>query len=452
MIPNIDTTIYRRPAELLSNLIRFNTTNPPGNEGECIHYIAQLLTAAGIETHVLAKDPNRPNLVARLQGRKRSDSPLLIYGHVDVVAADPGKWVHPPFSGDIADGFVWGRGALDMKGGIAMMVGSFLKAKIEESPLNEDILLCLLSDEEEMGEFGSDFMVSHHADYFNGVKYALSEFGGFTLYIGNKTFYPIEILQKQKCIIKAVLRGPTGHGSNFMRGGAVATLSQMLDQLDKNLLPVHVTPVVDAMFRTMSENLPFPNGAIMRLLTKPRATDFVLNLLGKKGHAFIPMFHNIVNATIIRGGEKINIIPGEIEVHFDVRILPGLSPDDVIDELRSIIGEEVRLEVLHYDHGQSEPDMGLFEMLAGIIRESDPEGIPVPFMLTGCSDARFFSRLGIQTYGFMPMQLPQAMNFNHLIHSADERIPVDTLTFGMNALGEAMKRYTGIPPTKGAAK
>ncbi len=443
MEQEIDKTIYQRPVELLQHLIRFNTSNPPGNERECITYISHLLNAAGIETHLLSKDAHRPNLVARLGGKEKHVPPLLLYGHVDVVpAGDDSAWKYPPFEGKIADGFVWGRGALDMKGGVAMMVSAFIKAKIEKVPPPGDVVLCILSDEEELGEFGACFLVEHHPEIFKGIRYALSEFGGFTLYVGGKKFYPIEIAQKQKCGIKAIIRGPAAHGSSLMRGGAMAKLAKMLIQLDKNNLPVHITPAAKKMFNPMADALPFPSGWIMRQLLKPRCTDFILKLLGEKGKVFVPMFHNTVNATIVKGGDKINVIPAEIEVHMDVRLLPGFGPDDVIKELRSIIGKDIELELLFFDAGPAEPDIHLFDTLVGILKEADPEGIPVPLLLTGSSDARFFSKLGIQTYGFMPMQLPEEMNFSRTIHAANERIPVESLAFGTDAIFQAIKRFS----------
>lgn len=439
MVEDIDKTIYRRPVELLQHLIRFDTTNPPGNERECVSYISHLLEAADIEVHMLSKDPHRPNLVARLKGGQEA-SPLLLYGHVDVVAADSKDWKYPPFEGQIAEGYVWGRGALDMKGAVAMMISAFMKAKAEHTRLPGDVVLCILSDEEDLGEYGARFLVEHHPELFKGVRYALGEFGGFTLYVGGKKFYPIEIAQKQKCGFKAVIRGPAGHGSSHMRSGTTAKLAQFLDRLDKSDLPIHVTPPVEMMFRAMADALPFPTGWILRQLLKPRRANFILKRLGKKGEVFIPMFHNTVNPTIVRGGDKINVIPSEIEVHMDVRLLPGFTPDDIVKELRPIIGDDVELELLFFDEGAKEPDMGLFDTLASILQEADPGGVPVPLLLTGSSDARFFSKLGIQTYGFIPMQLPEEMNFNRTIHAANERIPLETLEFGTNALSKAMLR------------
>jgi acetylornithine deacetylase/succinyl-diaminopimelate desuccinylase-like protein len=433
----IDKSIYKRPVDLLQELIRFDTSNPPGEERECVAYLSHLLRAFDIETHQYSKDAHRPNLVARLPGRG-DKPPLLLYGHVDVVPADPAGWKYPPFEGVIADGFVWGRGALDMKSGVAMMVSAFIKAKEERAQLPGDVILCILSDEEELGEYGARFLVEHHPELFKRVKYALGEFGGFTLYAGGKKFYPIEIAQKQRCGIKVTVRGPSGHGSSVMRGGAMARLAKLLESLDKNTLPVHVTPPAKEMFNAMADHLSFPANLILRRLLKPKWNKLMLKILGKAGEVFVPMFRHTVNATMLRTGEKINVIPDKIEVQLDVRILPGFGPDDVMKELRPIVGDDVELDVLFYDAGPSEPDMGMFDVLAAILKESDPGGIPVPLLLTGSTDARLFSRLGIQTYGFIPMRLPGDMNFNRLVHAADERIPVETLQFGVDAIFKAM--------------
>lgn len=442
----IDKTIYQQPVELLQNLISFDTSNPPGNERECVRYISKLLCAVDIETHLLSKDPHRPNLVARLKGKDKHVPPLLVYGHVDVVpAGDVNAWEYPPFEGKIADGFVWGRGALDMKGPIAMMVSAFMKAKTEETKLPGDVVLCILSDEEEKGECGARFLVEHHPELFKGIRYALGEFGGFTLYVGGKKFYPIEVAQKQKCGLKAIIHGPSGHGAAHMQDGTMAKLAKFLDQLDKAALPVHVTPEAEKMFKAMADVLPFPTGWVLRQLLKPKRTDFILKRLGKKGEIFIPLFHNTVNATIVQGGDKINVIPDKIEVQLDVRLLPGFEPDDMVKELRPIIGRDVELELLFFDEGPEEVDMALFATLAGILKEADPGGIPIPLMITGSTDARFFTRLGIRTYGFIPMQLPEDLNFFSLAHMPNERIPLESLEFGSKAIFQAMQRFHVTP-------
>lgn len=436
------SSIYQRPSELLQRLIRFDTTNPPGNEAECISYINGLLTKAGIETTILARMPERPNLIARLRGQGNI-SPLLLYGHVDVVTTVNQKWQNPPFEGKLIDDFVWGRGALDMKGGIAMMLASFLRAKAEGLNLPGDVVLVIVSDEETGGDFGSKYLVENHSDLFEGIRYAIGEFGGFTLYIGKRRFYPIMVGEKQKCWMRATIRGPGGHGSIPVRGGAMARLSRLLQKLDKNRLPVHITRVASLFFKTVALSLGGLKGLIVGQLTNPLLTNSLLNLLGERGRLFDPLLHNSVSATILHGSEQINVIPSEISVGLDGRLLPGYHPDDMIAELHQLIGSDIELEVIRFDPGPIDPDMGLFDTLADILRKADPDGIPIPLLLSGVTDGRFFSRLGIQTYGFLPMPLPEDLNFSQTIHGANERIPVEALDFGASAIYELLQRYKG---------
>src|ERR671911_648120 len=437
---NEELPIYERPVELLQHLIRFDTTNPPGNERECVEWIAGVLRDGGYETEILAKDPERPNLLARLEGRGEAPA-LLLQGHVDVVSVRGQDWQHPPFEGELVDGWVWGRGALDMKGGVAMMLAAFLRARAEGLAPPGDVLFLALSDEEAGGDYGARFLVGEHARKFDGVRYALGEFGGFPLYVGRRRFYPVQVAEKQRCFTRAVLRGPGGHGALPMRGGAMAKLARLLKRLDRRRLPVHVTPVARRFLETMSDASPFPTGTILQGLLEPRLTDRMLDLLRSKGQVFDPMLHNTVNATIVRGGEKINVIPSEVTVELDGRLLPGYSPADMIAELHRLVGEDVGFEVISHDPGPPEPDMSLFDTLSGILSEADSDGIPVPLLMPAFTDARFFSRLGIQTYGFLPMKLPAGFNFNETIHAADERIPAEALSFGADAIYKALQRF-----------
>lgn len=434
-----DAAIYQRPAELLQRLVRFNTTNPPGNEAACISYINQLFTEAGFSTTILAADPERPNLIARLQGQGNAP-PLLLQGHVDVVTTEKQVWQQPPFAGNIVNDYVWGRGTLDMKGGVAMMIAAFMRAGTEAEALPGDVILAVLSDEEAGGDYGAKYLVENHADIFKGTRYALGEFGGYTAHIAGKKFYPIQVLEKQVCWMKAIVRGPGGHGSLPMHGGATAKLAQMLQQLDRHRLPVHITPIPGQMLEAMSAVLPDPIASSLRQLLDPAQTDQILDRLGPLSQIFDPILHNTVNVTIIQGGNKINVIPSEIVVEMDGRLLPGYTADDMMKELRSLLGNEVELELVRYDEGRSEADMGLYDTLAAILCEADPEGIPVPLLMPAVTDGRFFSRLGIQTYGFLPMNLPPDFNFLQTIHAADERIPVEAVEFGTQAIYEVLKR------------
>ncbi|HNB51164.1 MAG TPA: M20/M25/M40 family metallo-hydrolase, partial [Anaerolineales bacterium] len=398
------------PAALLQKLIQFNTTNPPGNEAACIAFIRDLLTQAGIASQTFALTPERPNLIARLPGQGRA-APVLLYGHVDVVTTENQRWTHPPFEAKIADGFIWGRGALDMKGGVAMMVAAFLRASRQQAArqpretLPGDVVLAIVSDEEAGGDVGAKFLVEQHPEQFQGIRYAIGEFGGFSLAIGGKRFYPIQIAEKQLCSIKATVRGVGGHGSLPVRGGAMARLGKLLQDFDRRPLPVHITPAARMMIHAMADAVGGVQGTVLRQLTRPALTDRVLNLLGERGRVFNPLLHNTISPTMLEASSKINVIPNEVSVGLDGRLLPGFTPEDMLGELRHIAGEDVILTVERFDPGPGEPDMGWFETLAGILREADPDGIPVPLLLSGVTDGRFFSRLGIQTYGFLPMAL-----------------------------------------------
>jgi acetylornithine deacetylase/succinyl-diaminopimelate desuccinylase-like protein len=425
--------------ELLQELIRFDTTNPPGNETACIAFVRGLLEEEGVETQTYEKEPGRPNLVSRLKGGEAQ--PLLLQGHVDVVTTVGQAWTHPPFEGRLEDGYVWGRGALDMKAGVAMLVHAFLRAKRENAGLPGDLVLLILADEEHGGDYGARFLVEEHPELFEGMRYALGEFGGFTLHAGGRRFYPIQVAEKQICWLKATVRGPGGHGAMINRGGTIARLGRLLTDLDRKRLPVHVTPVVRESVEAIAAALSRPQAAVMRSLLKPRFTDGALRLLGAQGALFEPMLRNTVNATIVRGGAKINVVPSEIELELDGRALPGFTPDDLIGELHELVGADVEIELVRHDPGPSAPDLGLFETLAGVIRELDPQGIPIPLLQIGVTDGRFFSRAGVQTYGFLPMRLPEGFQFTKLIHAADERIPVDGLEFGAEAVWRAVQRF-----------
>jgi acetylornithine deacetylase/succinyl-diaminopimelate desuccinylase-like protein len=438
--PGDSTTIHERPVELLQNLIRFDTSNPPGDEAGCVEYVNGLLRAAGFETSVLALDARRPNLIARLAGRGDAP-PLLLYGHVDVVTTIGQDWTHPPFEGSLVDGYVWGRGALDMKGGVAMLLAAFLRARAGGLTPAGDVVLAILSDEEALGEFGAKYLVENHPEQFEGIRYALGEFGGFSLPVGGKRFYPIQVTEKQVCWMKATVRGPGGHGSLPMRGGAMARLADVLEKLDRGRLPLHVTPTARLMIEGIAAELPFPGSLLLRLLLHPRLAAPALRALGSRVQMFEPMLHNTVNATMVGGGVQVNVIPSEITLQLDCRLLPGYGPEGFIAELRSLIGDEVELEVIRYDPGFADPDMGLFDTLAGILREADPDGMPIPLLLTAVTDGRFFSRLGIQTYGFTPMKLPDGFNFQHVVHAADERIPAEAVTFGTDAVYKVLQRF-----------
>lgn len=432
--------IYKRPLELLQNLLRFDTTNPPGNEAECIAYIDGLFRDAGIETTVLGRVPERPNLIARLKGRGEAP-PLLMHGHVDVVTTANQAWQHDPFAGEIADGYLWGRGALDMKSAVANMICALLRAKSEGFVPAGDILVAAVSDEEQGGDYGAKWLVENHPELFQGVKYSIGEAGGDTTYIVGQKFYPIQVAEKQICRIQATFRGTGGHGSVPRRGGAMSKLGKFLTTLDQKRLPVHITPVVEQMLSGMLAALPASMSHGVQGLLDPTTTDATLDGMGSIGMLLDPLLHNTVSPTIVEGGHAINVIPSEITLKLDGRLLPGFTPDDGIQELRALVGDDVQLDVLRYDSYPTQIDLSLYETLAGIMREADPEGTPVPYVLTGVTDGRHFAQLGIQNYGFTPLKLPDDDSLVRTVHDSDERVPVDAMDFGADCTYKLIQRY-----------
>ncbi|MEI6186547.1 MAG: M20/M25/M40 family metallo-hydrolase, partial [Dehalococcoidia bacterium] len=328
--------IYTRPAEILKHLIRHNTVNPPGNEAACINYIKGLLDWAGVQNTIVAGEPSRPNLVARIPGQG-SAPPLLMYGHIDVVTTANQKWRLNPFVGEELDGYIWGRGALDMKGAIAMMLAALMRAKSDGLVPPGDVLLAVLSDEENHSTFGAEYLVTSQAQLFQGVKYAIGEFGGYTSHILRHRFYPIMVSEKQGCGVIANLRGKGGHGAWPERGGIMARLGRLLQSLERRL-PVHLTPVAREQVRCTAEGLPSPLKQTLMQLLIPALTNSILDTLGQQLRMFDPILHNTVAATTIRGGESFNQVPGQVTLGLDCRLLPGFSPDDIIAELKGLAG------------------------------------------------------------------------------------------------------------------
>jgi len=433
--------LHLRPAELLQRLIRFKTVNPPGDEEECIRYVAGLLGEYGIESQLFAKVPGRPSLVARVKG-EGSAPPLLLYGHVDVVPApDEELWEHPPFSGENAGGYIWGRGALDMKGGVAMMIAALLKAKAEGLRLPGDVILCVVSDEENGGDFGARFMVEEHPEWFAGVRYAIGEFGASSLYLAGRRFYPIMVAEKQICHLEAIIKGKGGHGSMPVRGQAMAKLGALLQALDRKAFPVRLTAATRGMLQAIAAALPGLKGALLKGFFGSSLAEPILTALGPKAGILHAVLRNTVSATVIRGGESTNVIPSEIVVRLDGRILPGCTSADFLAELRTVLGDDLELKITRHDPGVGEADLGLFEVLRSVLRAADPEGFPIPFLLPGVTDGRHFARLGIQTYGFLPMRLPEDFKFSETIHARNERIPIEALEFGTDAIYQVLQRF-----------
>lgn len=425
--------------DVLRSLIRFDTTNPPGNEADCIGFVQQILERAGIETTTFTDEPGRPNLVARVAGEDAS-APVLLQGHVDVAPTAGQQWRRPPFSGALTDGFVWGRGALDMKGGLAMMISALVRLREAGVRPAHDLILAVLSDEESGGDRGARFMVEKHPEVFRGVRYGIGEFGGFSMLIGGRRFYPVQVAEKRTCRVRATIRRGGGHGAFVHRGGTTARLARLLGDIDRRQPPMRATPVVREMLARIIAEIPTRSALPYRALLQPRLSGRAVRRLGPLARLFEAMLRNTVTATVVRAGEVPNVVPANANVLLDVRVLPGCSTSRALDEIAEIVGDDVELEIVREEPSVPQPDLGRLDVLAEILRELDPEAVTIPFLQIGGTDARHFARLGIQMYGFVPLQLPQEFDFLSLVHAADERVPVDALRFGAEAMARALVR------------
>lgn len=426
--------------EHLQNLIRINTTNPPGHEIAACQYLAAVLKKENIPFTILESAPGRANLVARLVG-DQTQKPLLLTSHLDVVPAEKEFWQEDPFGGVIKDGFIWGRGAVDMKQMTAMELAVFLKAHREKLPLKRDLILAAVADEEAGCEHGSKFLVTHHPELIR-AEYALNEVGGFSLTIDQHVFYPIGVAEKGLCWFKIIARGKTGHGSMPHDQQALPHLCLATHAITHQDLPFHNTPLVTEFVNELAKKQPFPKNLILKGTTKKMFSRFILKYLfpnAAKAKNFRNMFHNLATPTVFRAGSKENVIPSSAEVIVDGRILPGQTIQSFLQEVQKLIGQGFEIEVLQAEEpNQTDFDNDFFNTLKTSLVSLDPQAIPVPFLIPGFTDAKHYAKLGIKCYGFAPTKLPADLNFGELYHGHNERIPVTAIEFGVKTLWDVI--------------
>jgi acetylornithine deacetylase/succinyl-diaminopimelate desuccinylase-like protein len=430
--------------ELFRALLRFDTTNPPGAEAACVAFLAEHLRAAGLEPQVLASAPGRANLVVRLAG-DGSAGPLLLNGHVDVVAAEADRWRHPPFGGEVHDGAVWGRGAVDMKHMVAMSATVLgLLARLR-APLRRDLVFAAVADEEAGCAAGSAWLVERHADKVR-AEYALGEVGGATVYLGGRPVYPIEVAEKGVAWLRATASGATGHGSIPRDDNAVVRLAEFLARVGRRRLPLHLSPEVRGFVEALAAAQGRPAGTVLRLLLSPRWSGLVSGrLLGDQGaaRALAAVLRNTATPTVLRAGQKTNVIPGRAEAELDGRIAIGSSEAELLAELRALAGADVELELVAPSHPPTvgHADTELFGILAAVVAEHHPGAVAVPSVISGFTDAKYWSRLGTTCYGFSPLRLePGDADFTALFHGDDERVPLAGFGAGLRMLADAVAR------------
>jgi acetylornithine deacetylase/succinyl-diaminopimelate desuccinylase-like protein len=433
----MDTTAVDEVVGICRDLLRIDTTNtgdPLTTIGERVaaEYVATQLSEAGIEVELHESAPKRANLVARIPGRDSSRGALLVHGHLDVVPADASEWSMPPFAGEEKDGYLWGRGAIDMKDFDAMTLAVVRDWQRTGYVPPRDIVLAYTADEEAGMEFGSQYLVREHAGLFDGCTEAIGEVGGYS-YTINKDLrlYLIQTAEKGLNWMRLHARGRPGHGSFIHDDNAITALAEAVARVGRHRFPIVVTPTVRAFLEQVSEALGIdldpdnPEQAVAKL-------GPIANLIGAT-------IRNTANPTRLEAGYKDNVIPGKASATIDCRFLPGQG-DAFLAELREVIGPDIEIEHVQRQQAvETEFDGALVEAMGAALRAEDPGARTVPYLMSGGTDAKAFATLGIRCFGFAPLRLPADLNFSALFHGIDERVPVEGLKFGVRVLDRLLR-------------
>lgn len=429
-------SVEQEALQYLQGLIRIDTTNPPGNEAEACAFLASILEREGIPFEILESAPGRANLVCRLRGAG-SAAPLLLNAHLDVVGVERSRWTHDPFGGEIDQGCIWGRGALDMKNMAVMSLVSLLLVHRHRIPLRRDLVFAAVADEEAGGTFGSAWLVEHHPEQVR-AEICLGEIGGFSRTIGGRRFYPVQIAEKGICWFRVKAAGQPGHGSVPIWNGAAARIGRAAHLLGTSRLPFHRTREGAVFLETLAKHLPVLQGALLRAVLQSSLSNIILDRLfpdPSAARGLYALLHNTANPTILRAGDKVNVVPSEAVLEVDGRTLPEQTSDDLLREVRELLGDGYTFEVFFEMPALSgSPDDPVLAFMERALRRQDPEAIVAPTMVPGFTDAKHYSRLGMRCFGFSPVRMPEGFQFLDLMHGHDERIPVDGFLFGLRVL------------------
>jgi acetylornithine deacetylase/succinyl-diaminopimelate desuccinylase-like protein len=416
---------------ILRDLIRFESVNDGTGRGkgerEAAEYVAAKLAEVGLEPQILESAPNRTSVVTRIEGEDSSRGALLIHGHLDVVPAQPKEWTYDPFAAEVADGCVWGRGAVDMLDMDAMTLAVIRDRQRTGRKPPRDIVLAFVADEEAGGVFGAQWLVDNHAGLFDGCTEAISEVGGFSLSVNDDLrLYLIETAQKGMAWMRLTATGTAGHGSMINDDNAVTRLCEAVARVGNHQFPIHVTKTVRAFLDHVGE--------VFGVELDPADMEGIVAKLGPMARIIGATLRNTANPTMLDAGYKHNVIPGTAHAMVDGRFLPGFEKEWE-EEIDAAIGEGITREYVHYDIAlETEFEGALVEAMSGAIRAEDSGARVVPYTLSGGTDAKSFSRLGMRCFGFSPLKLPAGLDFSGMFHGVDERVPLDALGFGTRVL------------------
>nr|WP_196382970.1 M20/M25/M40 family metallo-hydrolase [Microbacterium paulum] len=435
-MPSIDTADLPEVARIARDLIRFDTTNygegRAKGEREAAEYVGAFLAELGLDVEYYEPIPRRTNLMARVAGRNPDKPALVLHGHLDVVPAVAGDWSVDPFAGVVRDGLLWGRGAVDMKDMDAMILASVAELLRAGERPERDLVLVFFADEENGGVEGSQLVVRDRPEWFAGATEAISEVGGYSIPVGDRRAYLLQVGEKALVWLRLRARGTAGHGSRFHQDNAVTRLAEAVAALGRAEWPIELT----ATTRQTVEGLAALCGD--GSLTDP---DAVAAETGPASGFLRSTFRTTTNPTGLEAGYKHNVIPDAASAAIDVRTLPG-QEDRVLAEIQRIVGDDVVIDIAHRDIGLEVPFSGeLVEAMVAALDRHDP-GVPVvPYLMGGGTDNKALAELGIAGYGFAPLRLPDDLDFTGMFHGVDERVPIDALVFGQQVLTDLLRTY-----------
>jgi acetylornithine deacetylase/succinyl-diaminopimelate desuccinylase-like protein len=433
-------TVIRPEDEVVricQELIRIDTSNfgdgtGPG-ERSAAEYTAGLITEVGLEAEIFESAPGRANVVTRIAGEDPSASALVVHGHLDVVPALKDQWSVDPFAGELKDGLIWGRGAVDMKDMDAMILSVMRQfARTGRKP-KRDIIFAFFADEEAGGTFGSRYAVEQRPELFEGATEAISEVGGFSATIGGQRTYLLQTAEKGLSWLRLVAHGRAGHGSQISTDNAITRLASAVSRIGEYRWPIELTPTTRQFLDGVTEltGVEFDAGDPERLLKE----------LGTLARFVGATLQNTSNPTLLKGGYKHNVIPESAEALVDCRTLPG-QEDQVLEIVRDLAGSGVDVSYVHQDVSLEVPFAGnLVDSMIDALHSEDPGAKVLPYTLSGGTDNKALSRLGIAGYGFAPLQLPDDLDFTGMFHGVDERVPADSLKFGARVLDRLLTTY-----------
>jgi len=443
--------IEEEVTDLLIDLIRINTTNPPGNETEAVKFLKKNMESEGFNCEVFESAPGRGSLITRLKGTGEGPS-LLLLSHLDVVAANPKEWSVDPFAGVIKDGFVWGRGALDMKSMTAMEIMIMKLLKRNKVRLKGDVILAATADEEKGGEAGAGWLVKNYPEKVR-ADYVINEGGGLSIPMDDKNIYTIQTAEKGILWLKIKAKGIPGHGSvPGAADNAILRINKIVEKLGNYRAKMKVVPTVKQFLEIIAKESPLLQQAARTILQNPETSDQILDILAQKDKTMAEelraKLRMTIAPTIIHGGVKENIIPSESEAVFDCRILPGQTPKQAIEEIKTLLKDVTDFKKLEFETiqanepSESPTNTPLYEQIVKVLKEFDPNSTVAPVLLTGGTDSRFFRKIGTVCYGFQPLRAD--MPYGEIlktIHGIDERISIKNLVFGTSVLYNVVERF-----------